>query len=308
MKQHRIPKLSLGTVAFGLDYSINRTNGKPDLSESLSILQAAWNAGITCLDTARTYGTAEEVVGAFLSQQSPGEQAYVVTKFKLDIADLGSLERAVQSVEDSVRASLAALKCAQIPLALIHMERHLPYEIVYQVLTESITRLKSLGLIERGGMSIDHPDELHHFWNHPQLDAFQVPMNIWDHRLLSVGLLEKIEQAGKIVFVRSVFLKGLFFRTPESLTGNLKEAAPYLQQLQQLAQREQLSVAQVAFSFVRDLPGVSSLLIGADRVEHIADNVALLQGPPLQIETQAAIFKLFASVPEHIITPGMWEL
>ena len=59
-------RLGLGTVQFGLDYGITNTAGQCPRDEVAGILALAADRGIRLLDTAATYGTSEEVLGAVL--------------------------------------------------------------------------------------------------------------------------------------------------------------------------------------------------------------------------------------------------
>ena len=62
----RFSRLMLGTVQFGLEYGIANVSGKPSFDRVCDILRAAYEGGVTALDTAAAYGTSEEVVGSAL--------------------------------------------------------------------------------------------------------------------------------------------------------------------------------------------------------------------------------------------------
>lgn len=58
-------KLCLGTVQFGMDYGVQRT-GQPSCVAAVDVLDTAVQNGVTAIDCAAAYGTAENVVGEFL--------------------------------------------------------------------------------------------------------------------------------------------------------------------------------------------------------------------------------------------------
>lgn len=302
---YQIPRLSLGTVALGLDYGIANLNGQPGKQEAFAVLAAALDAGINCWDTARTYGNAEELIGEFL-QSDNRSPVTLVTKFKIGSEQLKSPAEAVEAVVCSLRDSLQALQVRSIPMALLHMERNLPIARVRKLLPLILNALKEKELIKLGGISVDHPDEAIHFVEEPMIDALQVPMNVFDQRLRQRGVLAKLELAGKIVFARSVFLQGLFFVDPANLSGNLQQAAEPLRQLSEVARQEGMSVAQLAFSFVRDLPGISSIVFGAERTSQVNDTMGLYGGKAISDEGRARLGALYAEMPEEVITPAMW--
>ncbi|MDG0813386.1 aldo/keto reductase [Cohnella rhizosphaerae] len=135
----------------------------------------------------------------------------------------------------------------------------------------------------------------------------QIPFNVFDHRLPRIGAIERMREAGKTIVARSVFLQGLFALEPSSLPNGLAAAGPLLTSLRALAEEEGISVLQLAFSFVRDYPGIDSLIVGMERQEQLKANIRLLNGPPLSERTASAIGKLYGEVPEALLIPGRWR-
>jgi len=76
-------KLTLGTVALGMEYGISNNEGKPSKEESFSILSSALTPGINTIDTSREYGNAESLIGDFLNQPENAGKINLVTKFKV---------------------------------------------------------------------------------------------------------------------------------------------------------------------------------------------------------------------------------
>src|SRR5690606_14637830 len=56
-------RIGLGTVQFGLPYGISNKIGQPDKQEVIEVLKTARFLGISLLDTASAYGTAELLLG-----------------------------------------------------------------------------------------------------------------------------------------------------------------------------------------------------------------------------------------------------
>ena len=56
-------KLVLGTAQFGLNYGVSNTSGKTLECQVSEILDLALKSGIDTLDTARSYGDSEKVIG-----------------------------------------------------------------------------------------------------------------------------------------------------------------------------------------------------------------------------------------------------
>ena len=57
-----------------------------------------------------------------------------------------------------------------------------------------------------------------------------------------------------------------------------------------------MSVAQMAISFIRDVPGVTSLVLGADTPEQVKQNVAYMSAPTLSSDIRREIYGLFKNV------------
>ncbi|MCE7070856.1 aldo/keto reductase [Dyadobacter sp. CY327] len=305
-KAYRFSALTLGTAQLGLPYGVSNQTGIPAPEEANAMLAYATELGINTFDTARTYGYSENVLGGYIEKHEPG-QSHVVSKFKISRENLMDQERAWREVSASVMTSLNTLKIPRLPVCLLHKGVE-PMEQVMKVLPEILQRLKSEGLIDIGGISAYFPDDIPYFLEDPDVEAAQVPLNIFDQRLIRDGYLDRLHAKGKLVFVRSVFLQGLFFMHPEQLTGVLQKAKDHLRQLKHLAEQGGMSVAQLAFSFVRDLPAVDSIVVGAVNTQQVSENVNLMNGPVIPGEILAGIAEAFLHVDEEVITPGLWKL
>lgn len=303
-KGYTFSQLALGTVQLGMPYGISNPAGAPAPEESFRMLQYAAQAGINTFDTARQYGNAEEVLAHYLAgTTTPG---HVVSKFKISVDNISHLERAWKEAQKSVQASLRALGIPKLPVCLLHKGAE-PMKDLMRIIPEILRRLKEEGLVEIGGISAFFPEDVAYFLEEEAVQATQVPLNILDRRLIRNGHLQQLQQHEKLVFVRSVFLQGLFFMQAGQLKGNLEKAVPHLLNLQQLAQEAGMSVAQMAFSFVRDLPAVNSIVIGAVNRQQIEQNVERLNGPAIPENVLAKSAALFSEVEEAVLTPVMWK-
>ncbi len=304
--QYRISQLALGTVQLGMSYGIANTTGAPTKEDAFSILDLARKSGINTFDTARAYGRSEKVLGDYFTQNTPDEDL-IITKFRYDWAPGITLETAWKSVKESVSESLSELNLRQIPILLYHTGTKEPAEEVLRIVPPLITRLREEGLIAHGGISLNYSAEAGILAGHACFEAIQIPLNILDQKVINDGTLESLHKAGKTIFVRSVFLQGLFFRNPHELAGVLEAATPYLVKLRSLAHDYGLTIAELAFAFIRDLPEADSLVVGAENVSQIQSNLDLLNGPELPESLRTELKILTADIPKQVIAPGMWN-
>lgn len=304
---YNVSKLTMGTVQLGLNYSIQEKSSKPDLRESLEILKFATKAGINTLDTARTYGDAEQVIGNFFKKQ-PDQRITIVSKFKISDKNLQNFEQAKAEVNKSITTSLSMLQIKRIPICLFHKNKDQPMDLVMKIIPGILESLEEDGLIGIGGISVYQPGEVKYILEESTIKAIQAPMNIIDQRLKQSDLLQLMHSKGKLIFIRSVFLKGLFFMKPDQLPGNLIQTKPYLQKLKEIADEADMSVAKLAFSYVRDIKEISSIVFGAENVKQIQQNLEWFREQPLELSIQKKIEDNFKIVPDSVITPHLWNL
>lgn len=165
----------------------------------------------------------------------------------------------------------------------------------------ALKRLKSEGLIEKAGVSVYRPEEAEEMLRNDLYEAIQIPMNAFDTRIAQSGALRKLQAAGRMVFVRSVFLQGLFFLEPEKLPGNLSIAAKSLTQLRQIADAEGRGASELALAFIRDMEGVTSLVLGAETPEQVAENIRLMACPALKPDVRSRLEALSRETPIEAI-------
>lgn len=306
VKGYTISKLTLGTVALGMDYGIANTEGKPTAEKSLEIFSTAYGLGINTIDTAQNYGDAEFLTGRFLSQNKNDLEPTVVTKFVISDENLLNKDLARNQVYQSVRSSCELLGLKKIPICLFHKGKDQSIDLVLEIVPSIFEDLKNDGLIDLAGISIYYAHEAEAFLKFPILEAFQVPINIFDHRLINNGMLKQMYLKNKVVFARSVFLQGLFFMSPDELPQKLDSAKPYIKALRDLAEQADMSVTQLAFSFVNELPGITSIVFGATTKQQVKENINLVNGKNIPEHLKQSITTLFNNIPEYIITPGLW--
>jgi aryl-alcohol dehydrogenase-like predicted oxidoreductase len=301
--QTTISKITLGTVQLGIPYGIANKLGQPSTSYSHDLLQFALENGVNTLDTARIYGNAEEVIGSF--EQS--DQFTIISKFKLSDAALDNLDLAICEARESVRISSETLKIKTIPICLFHKNKEQEIKKVSEILPAIIMTLKKEGLISEGGISVYSPAELQYIRDWKTISAVQVPMNVFDTRLLTENLIEILINNQVKVFIRSVFLQGLILMDEKLVPEHLSFAKAPLQQLRKIATSVNREIKDIAFSFVRDTPGVTSLVVGAETMAQLKENLALLSGSPLPAEVYYGILNGFKELPEELITPALWN-
>ncbi len=306
-----IPPMTLGTAQLSMEYGIANRSGKPAMDESFRIVRTALESGITCFDTAKIYGDSERILGEFMAAEPVlASDATIVTKIKLSPQAPLAGEELRRQVTAEVEDCLSRLRMAKLPLLLLHQPEDLRGR--GEEMARILRGLKQDGLIEAAGVSLDsNSDEQYDvFWPFIRDDlyeAIQIPINLLDQRLIHNGALRSFADRGKVVFARSVFLQGLFFLDDDRLPERIRDAARKpLRMIRELAEQEGMSIAQLAVSFVRDMPEIGSLVVGAETVEQMRNNAVLMNGPSIGERARSIMLNAFKKVPRQVYVTTMW--
>ena len=288
-----ISPMTLGTVQLGMNYGIANSAGKPSEEKSFSILQTALEGGITALDTARAYGDSELVIGRFLKQWQ-GEQPAIITKVPtMQGATPKELEK---FVTESVEQSLERLGVNKLESVMLHGAKD---PIIHgKACADAVKALIDHGYTDKVGVSVYTAEDIEGMLNYDIFSLTQVPMSIFDQRLIAGGWIDKLKDRDYTVYVRSVFLQGLFFLDPDKIDDPilLEHAVPKIRLLRKIAEQENMTVAQLAIAFIRDCPGVTSLVLGADTPAQVQENLSQFATAPLSESVMAQLNREFAEV------------
>jgi len=297
-----ISKITLGTVQLGFDYGISNTKGKPTDEQSYKILQTALDNGITCFDTAPVYGSSENIIGNFFKNN---EYPNLTILTKVSKIEPKNNHPSFDEVKDIVKKSLITskdrLNVKKISICLLHdpLDMHSFDGLV----VKSLKYLKDKGIIDGIGVSIYTPNQAKEFLENIELDAIQIPLNLFDTRLINDGTLTKLKNSEKIIFARSIFLQGLFFLDLDNMPFNMHFAKKPLEKLHMISSKYGIEIKQLAFSFVRDMPEVDSMIIGVDTEEQLRNNIKLLDAPTLSEEIKQELNNSFFNMSEELLNP-----
>lgn len=288
-------KLCLGTATFGLVYGIASKTCKVAKNEVFRILDYCHSIGLNALDTAFSYGESEKVIGDYIRNNN--------CNFRI-MSKLPALEKFdSQEIENTFYESLRRLRLKSIYGYLIHrFDDFSKYEELWEVLQ----RLKDRQLVEKIGFSLYRPQELEFIFSRDiSFDILQVPYSVFDMRFSD--FFKALKEKNVEINVRSVFLQGLMFLDPRTLTGKLIKASPHIETLQNLAKKKDISLNALCLNFVLLNPLIDKAVLGVERLEHLKKNVEGLRlaGKVKDIHDELAGLSIR---DEDIILPYKWEL
>lgn len=291
----KLSQMTLGTVQLGMNYGIANDSGQPVTKQSHAMLGCALKNGVTSLDTARGYGTSEDVLGSFFKIHST-EMPFITSKVKVGVSVGASDKDIEKDIITSVETSLQKLGISKLDCLLLHSpDDMIQYGDIVPKTLEKLVKDRYTAMV---GASVYLPQEVETLLKNDVYEAIQLPMSLFDQKLIHQGYIERLKEKNIIVFVRSVFLQGLFFLDPEKITDPLliEYASPYIRKLRELSEASGMSIAEFAISFIRDVPGVTSLVLGADTEEQVIENISYMNASPLTDKVRNEVSEIFKNV------------
>ncbi len=303
-KGQNMSRFSLGTVQLGMKYGLGEDCEKPSEEKAVHLLDRAMELGIDNLDTANNYGDSQAVIGRWLNiRRAEGKSLpWVVTK--IGPLKHGSYDILRDDVLKQTEGCCKELGVETLDCLMLHNfedyseDRDNIHKIFDELKAQGAYRYNALSAYSRHdyGMIADSG-----------FDAVQIPMNVFDWEQINSGGMEKLEKSGIMVFVRSVFLQGLVFQTPETLDPRMSVCVPYVETFQNFCKEFELPPAVLALSFVLSVPGVTTTVLGCDNVQQLEANVELIdQTVELTDDQMKKLHDAFTGIDPRVINPGAW--
>jgi len=286
-----VSRLCLGSMTFGgRDQPIYNEVGGLDQKQTQAIVDAALHAGVNFIDTADVYASGESELLLGEAIKSRREEIVLATKFH---APMGTgPNRSGQSrlhMMRSLEDSLKRLQTDRIDLYQIHnFDPLTPFDEVLRALDDAVHQgkvryigcsnlaawqvMKALGIAERRNLAPFASIQAYYSLAGRDLEHELLPM-IEDQKL---GLMVWSPLAAG-------FLSGKYDRnTPGESRRDKFEFPPVdrerafdiIDVLKRIAGQHGVSAAQVALAWLLARPAVTSVIIGAKRVDQLQDNLA----------------------------------
>ena len=293
-------KLGLGTAQFGLDYGITNATGKTPATEVQAILAECVTHGVDTLDTAALYGNAESVLG----QHLPRPHHFRIVGKTLHLDHERPLPIALEAVRAGILRSIEKLGETKLHALLVHRTDDL-LGPSGDALFKALSVLREAGLVDKIGASVYTPAEVAVLTERYPLQIVQLPLNVFDQRMLSSGTLADLRQRRIEIHVRSAFLQGVLLtdnRNP--LPEGLAALKPALAQFNERLRQEGISPLAGALGFLKGLKAVDVVICGTTRLsewQEISDTFNALPDLP------ADLFKNLAQSDVDLIDPRRWR-
>ena len=272
--------------------------------QSAAVVRAALAAGVNFIDTATAYRT-EPLVAAGL--RGVRRDRVVLSSKRGLRADDGDRLLTGAELEAAVEASLRRLDTDYIDVYHLHGVSSRQYAHARAEMVPALLRLREagkvrfLGITERFGNDTEHR-MLRDALDDGHFDVLMVGFNMLNHTARDSVLRVAAERdVGTMI----MFAVRRAFSRPERLRELLTELAGRGEVDRGLADSadpfaflaaETADLADAAYRYCIDQPGVSTVLSGTGNVDHLRANAASFARGPLSAAAAAQIDRLFARV------------
>ncbi|WP_059104382.1 aldo/keto reductase family protein [Shouchella shacheensis] len=282
----KVSEISLGSwLTYG---------GYVEKDAAMQSIHKAYELGINFFDTANVYmrGEAEKVVGEALREYP--RESYVLTTKVFNPMGEGPNDRGLsrKHIMEQCHASLQRLGLDYVDLYYCHRyDPTTPLDETLRALDDLVRQGKVLYI----GVSEWSPAQIAealHIADKRLLDRLVVNQPVYNmlNRYIEKEIIPQGEQhgIGQVVFsplaqgvLSGKYKKGADIPANSRAAENYKVISRFLNddsldrvaELQQVAQKEQLSLSQLAIAWILRQDNVSSALIGASRPEQVEENV-----------------------------------
>ena len=293
-----VSELCLGTMTFGGGDGIWNQIGDLQQADAERLIGRAIDAGINFIDTADVYsqGVSEQITGQALKNlRIPRDQVVIATKVFGQMGATPNESGATRyHILDGVKASLKRLQLDHVDLYQIHgFDPATPVEETVRALDTLVQQghvryvgvsnwaawqiVKALGIAQHHGLARFESLQAYYTIAGRDLERELVPMLSSE----GLGLMVWSPLAGGL-------LSGKYGRDKQGEAGSRRTTFDFppvererawacVDTMRPIAERKGVSVAQIALAWLLHQPVVTSVIVGAKRIDQLDDNVAATQ-------------------------------
>jgi aryl-alcohol dehydrogenase-like predicted oxidoreductase len=250
-------RLILGGAQFGMPYGITNRRGQVLEADVRAILERAQGAQLGFVDTAAAYGTSEQVLGHVLVD-FPG--LGIISKIPALRSDSVG-RKDIVNLEGAVARSLEILRRDKLYALLVHTCADL-FKPGGESLVEFLQELRSSGVASRIGVSIYEASEIDRVLEIFVPDIVQMPLNLFDQRLILSGHVAKLRAAGIEIHGRSAFLQGVLLADIANLPTHFRRFSDAFGAYSDFLEDNKLSRLAASLGFALRQSGADKVVVG----------------------------------------------
>ena len=257
MNSSQIARISLGTANLTKSYGVMNLQAMP-LGEIKKIDLLMTKFEITKIDTALAYSVP-------LTEYSEYEADFIRNRDVTTRSAIKNIKSHASESEiiDAFQSNLNRKNLTKYKNVLVHDFSDLQGQKSSLTL-KVLDKLKSFDLTERVGFSAYNSAEIDYALHLFRPDVIQVPLNIFDQRLINSGHINMIKNMGIRVQARSIFLQGLLLSESETLPAGFEFASNYFKRWWKFIESNSLNSLELCLSFISSLTEIDDYIIGVN--------------------------------------------
>ena len=297
-----LARLALGTVQFGTNYGVSNKDGITPEQEVSEILNYAWEKGISLLDTAPSYGISEEVIG-----KNVGNFPFKIVT-KTSIFKKARIEKTdAMHLKSTFNESLKRLKRPYVYGVLIHHANDL-FADGGEYLWQTMCELKQSGKVEKIGVSVYSSFDIDSILKKYKPDIIQLPINVFDQRLVKNRYLQFLKRQNIEIHSRSVFLQGLLLMPPTEIPSYFEPIKQLIEKYHHEIKNENITPLTASLAFVYNQPEIDYIIVGVNSKSHLREIIRAAEYIELNSNLAQFDYSAYAVDDEAIINPSLWRL
>ncbi len=281
-------KLIIGGAQFGSSYGIANKVGHVKKQEVRSILNFAFKNGISFIDTAKSYGNSENIIGSAIMGNEKNWN--IITKYKCHH----------ENIEIEFEKSSINFNCPP-KIILSHSYEHYTKGGTF----ETFDKLKKENKVKKVGVSVYTAEEIESVLKINTPDVIQLPMSILDSRLYKDGVLDKIKEKGIEIHIRSVFLQGLFFLPKKQIKHKFPDVVNAIDKLNFISKENNLSLSELSLLWTCSIKNVDKVIIGVDSLLQLKQHLSTLTKKVNKLSFYNALQVNYDN--EKVLNPSNWN-
>jgi aryl-alcohol dehydrogenase-like predicted oxidoreductase len=258
-------RLGLGTAQFGFDYGVANFNGQLSALEISKILTRAASVGVGVLDTAPAYGESEQILGACLKETWDFRLITKTTPIKQELIN----ESHIRDMSQTFENSLTRLNRNQIDTLMVHHAEDILARGGVNIF-KKMQEWKQEGKIKKIGVSVYDSIQIERIYERWHFDVVQLPISVYDQRLIQDGSLKRLASAGVEVHARSIFLQGILLMSSAMMPSYFSAFTRHHNRYLSFLNQSEITAVEAAIAFVKNCSEITNLIIGVSS-EHDFD-------------------------------------
>lgn len=249
----------MGTAQFIKGYGINRNK------KTIYKIFKNFPSNINLIDTSPAYGN------AYKNIRNLKKNLNIVTKIVIQPKHLNNFSKI--KIFSIIKKNIKYLNKKSIYGLLIHNPIILKNKN-FEKLILCFDEIKKKFNIKKIGVSIYSEQDINFIFHKWTPDIIQLPLNVFDRRLLKNGFIKKIKKKGVEIHCRSCFLQGLLLQ--DNINIKFKKWTNLFKKWDKFCMKNNATKLEASIIFLKSLK-LNYLIVGADSINQLKEVLNIIK-------------------------------